>query len=345
MSTRRRLSSIALFCLAGLALVTPAARAQVQMADSTFVPAVAHPAFTMKHPRLLFDEAHRNFHTTTGRYQPFAKLMEADGYEVVPNTRPFSEAALAGARVLVIANAAGEGWDTDSTGGKPAFTAEECEAVHRWVEQGGSLLLIADHAPFGNAAEMLANRFGVDMSKGYTIDPAHADSVSNNPSCIVYTRDSGMLVDHPITRGRNAGERIDRIIAFTGQSLMGPTASTPIMRLGDNAMDLPIHTFARDGAKELYMRQAKSAAGRSQGLAMKVGKGRAVVLGEAGMLSAQVIVRRATDSAPGSVFRMGMNRSGIDNRQFALNIMHWLSGVLDPVAVAKPSAARPAAHH
>ena len=26
----------------------------------------------------------------------------------------------------------------------------------------------------------------------------------------------------------------------------------------------------------------------------------------------------------------GMNRSGIDNRQFALNVMHWLSGLLDP---------------
>jgi hypothetical protein len=28
------------------------------------------------------------------------------------------------------------------------------------------------------------------------------------------------------------------------------------------------------------------------------------------------------------MFRMGMNRPGIDNRQIALNIMHWLSGAL-----------------
>jgi hypothetical protein len=27
-------------------------------------------------------------------------------------------------------------------------------------------------------------------------------------------------------------------------------------------------------------------------------------------------------------YRLGMNRSCIDNRQLALNIMHWLSGLL-----------------
>jgi hypothetical protein len=40
------------------------------------------------------------------------------------------------------------------------------------------------------------------------------------------------------------------------------------------------------------------------------------------MLSAQLI---GPDRRP-----FGMNRSGIDNRQFALNVMHWLSGLLDP---------------
>jgi hypothetical protein len=44
-----------------------------------------------------------------------------------------------------------------------------------------------------------------------------------------------------------------------------------------------------------------------------------VVLGEAAMLTAQV--------APKG-FRFGMNVSGTDNRQLALNIMHWLSGLI-----------------
>ena len=65
---------------------------------------------------------------------------------------------------------------------------------------------------------------------------------------------------------------------------------------------------------------AISAAGRAQGIAFDVGKGRVVVLGEAAMLSAQMT------GTGGSKF--GMNRPGIDNRQLALNIVHWLSGLL-----------------
>jgi hypothetical protein len=63
-----------------------------------------------------------------------------------------------------------------------------------------------------------------------------------------------------------------------------------------------------------------SAAGRAQGIAMKFGAGRVVVLGEAGMLSAQIV-------GPQHV-AFGMNRPGIDNRQLALNIMHWLSALI-----------------
>jgi hypothetical protein len=44
------------------------------------------------------------------------------------------------------------------------------------------------------------------------------------------------------------------------------------------------------------------------------------MLGEAAMLSAQV--------AGSENIRMGMNVPGNDDRQFALNIMHWLSGLL-----------------
>jgi hypothetical protein len=46
--------------------------------------------------------------------------------------------------------------------------------VCRWVAEGGGLLLIADHAPFGSAAAGLARRVGVDMSGGYTIDSSRA---------------------------------------------------------------------------------------------------------------------------------------------------------------------------
>jgi hypothetical protein len=60
-----------------------------------------------------------------------------------------------------------------------------------------------------------------------------------------------------------------------------------------------------------------SARGHAQAVALEFGKGKVVVLGEAGMLSAQV------DPLG---FKMGMNTPGNDNKQFALNLFHWLSG-------------------
>ena len=142
----------------------------------------------------------------------------------------------------------------------------------------------------------------------YTADPENSDAGSS--SFIVYTRASGTLADHPITRGRSESERVNKVIAFTGQSLKGPADSFAFMRLADTAIDM------MPGPNSNRV----SAAGRAQGIAMSFGKGRVIVLGEAGMLSAQVVGAQQ--------MKFGMNRPGIDNRQLALNIMHWLSGKL-----------------
>lgn len=319
--TRIRLLLVA----AGIALLllalVPLARAQ-QVADSSFVPRVIHPAYTRTHPRILFDEAHHNFHKANGRYRAFADLVTADGCRVIPNAHAFDAATLARGDLLVISNALGAENMADSAAAHPAFTDRECDAVRAWVKSGGALLLIADHAPMGAAAEILARRFGVDMSKGYTIDPVHQDTVSQNPGCIVYTRLSGMLRDHPITDGRDSTERVNVVIAFTGQSLRGPADAQPFMVLKETARDVPI-TFGQ--RQHLDAASAgTSAAGRAQGLAMRLGKGRVVVLGEAAMLSAQVILGMGPQP-----FQMGMNRAGIDNQQLALNLVHWLTGLLD----------------
>ena len=63
------------------------------------------------------------------------------------------------------------------------------------------------------------------------------DKDSGNPGFIVYTRESGRLADHAITRGRNESERVNKIIAFTGQSLKGPPDSLAFMKLSDSAVD------------------------------------------------------------------------------------------------------------
>ena len=55
---------------------------------------------------------------------------------------------------------------------------------------------------------------------------------------------------------------------------------------------------------------------------MTFGKGRVVAAGEAGMFG-------ATGPVPGRKTRFGLNVPGNDNRQFALNILHWLSRLLN----------------
>jgi hypothetical protein len=282
-----------------------------QVADPDFNTKVDKPAYTTKHPKVLLDEAHNNFHTAGGRYKPFADLITSDGYQVIANKQKFARETLKGFDVLVISNALGSPAMGSPAASNSAFTEEECDAVRDWVRGGGHLLLIADHAPMGAANEKLGMRFGVEMSKGSTADPANHDD--DNEGSITYNRDNKLLGDHAITRGRNASENVSRIIAFTGQSLKGPKGSVAFMKLADTAVDL---TPQRQGVEPTRA----SAAGRAQGVAFKFGKGRVVVLGEAAMLSAQVV-------GPEKI-KFGMNRPGLDNRQLALNIMHWLSGLL-----------------
>src|SRR5713226_3038128 len=76
-----------------------------QIADPNFNVTVTRPAYTKKHPKVLFDEAHFNFHTTTARYKPFADLITNDGYQVTPNKVKFEKKKLEGYDILIIANA------------------------------------------------------------------------------------------------------------------------------------------------------------------------------------------------------------------------------------------------
>lgn len=278
-----------------------------QQADLTFDASVKNPAYTTAHPKVLFDEAHFNFHTAGGRYKPFADLISNDGYRVSSNKEKFTAQSLNGYEVLVIANA-GAAQASDADARKPAFTADECDAVREWVRGGGALLLIADHSPAGWAAANLGSRFGVDMSKGYTGDPVNYDRIALDASWIRFSRAQKNLGDHAITRGRDASERINSVLTFTGQSLKGPKESSPLLKLSAQAYDV-------DDLSNPANARMTSAAGRAQALAMPFGKGRVIVFGEAAMLTAQ---NR----------NFGLNYPGTDDRQLVLNVMHWLTGLL-----------------
>ncbi len=144
----RKLHAALGFCLA--LVLAPGVEAQEQLVDPAFRAVVHRPAYSEPGPTVAIDEAHENFHTATGQYRPFADLLRSDGYSVKGFTVKFQPGALAGIDVLVIANALPEDSPDPS---QPAFTNQECDVLRDWVRSGGSLLLVADHAPFGGAAE------------------------------------------------------------------------------------------------------------------------------------------------------------------------------------------------
>jgi hypothetical protein len=271
-----------------------------------------------KHPRVMIDRAHHNAHTARGKYRPFAELLRMDGYDVTSGKRGFSAGSLKHTDVLVIVNAAGAGhpnlfginlpFPERGELSDPAFSDREIEAVQAWVRDGGSLLLIADHAPYGSAASSLALAFGVHMHKGFTEIP---DEPSDPMDFSVGNK---RLAVNAIVDGTDSTTFVNRVYTFTGQSLDGPPHATVLLHLPPNAIEY----MPQGGEGRVEMKEEK--AGSAQGLAFDYGKGRVVVLGEAAMLTAQVY----KDD------HFGMSTPGCDNQQFALNLMHWLTRTTPP---------------
>lgn len=315
--------------LAGMFAVLTAfpAWAQEQSGDLDWRPQVVAPAYAADGPLIRVDEGHGSVQTIAGRYAGFAALSRADGYRVDAGVgRLDAPGALDGVSVLVISNAASP---RDGSGRLSAFDEAEIEAVARWVEAGGSLLLAADHAPHGSAAEALGARFGVRMGKGY----AFRQSARGLSANLDFVRAESALGEHPILEGRRPDERVDQVRSFTGQSLTGPSGATVLLALKPEdreAADLPTLQQIRQALDGPEGADTLAALSRpalpAQGLAFEHGAGRVVVLGEAGMLTAQIVRYPADQNR--EPMRFGLNTTGHDDQQFVLNTLHWLSRLI-----------------
>jgi len=288
--------------------------------DHDFDTSVPVAAYAIDHPRVAFDEGHANRHTSGGTYEPFADLIGNDGYEIDPLRGRIANEDLEGCRVLVIAGARGPGDDAAAA----AFEPAECDAIEAFVRGGGGLLLVTDHDPYGSAVQSLGARFGVRMSLGMSFDEMEFDREFGDSSELAYSRANWLLRRHPVTEGRWSGERVERVVTFTGQSVQGPEGSTLFLRHSPTAIlrevkpsaSLASMSGAKKGEVALDLGAERSGKDWGQGVALEHGAGRVVVLGEATMLTALL------DGDE----KVGMNRRGNDNRKLALNIMHWLSG-------------------
>lgn len=296
--------------LLSLVLLFATSTVAQQVPDSSFMPKVGRPLFaTDSGPIVLLDEAHHNFHTSSGRYYSFARLLRLDGYRVIPSGCKFIPDSLARGQLLVIANALNERnaqeWSLPTPS---AFTPDEIGAVRKWVEAGGSLLLIADHMPFPGAAEALAKVFGFTLSNGF------AGKAENPGGDDYFRRSDNSLADHPITNGRDSSERIDSVVSFTGQAFQIDSATTGLMRFGDGMVSyMPAVAWQfSDSTPKVDIK------GWWQAGVKEYGKGRVAVFGEAAMFSAQLA---GPDRRP-----VGMNKpESAQNPQFLLNVIHWLT--------------------
>src|SRR5687767_1870869 len=140
-----------------------------QIADSAFHYANKNPAYKNgQGPIITLDEAHFNYHTLNGRYYTFGNLLEQDGYTVNRGRSLFTSDYLSAIKILVIANALPDTseWKLPA---KSAFTAAEINDLHKWVMNGGSLFLIADHMPFPGAYTQLGLAFGFNFINTYAL--------------------------------------------------------------------------------------------------------------------------------------------------------------------------------
>ncbi|MHC1765916.1 MAG: hypothetical protein AB9869_16730 [Verrucomicrobiia bacterium] len=284
--------------------------------DESFDPAVPNPAYgSAAGPTVGIDEAHYNY-IADGRWKPFEKLLRNDGYRVQPFTSKFSPEALKNLHVLVIVNAVAEqnkpdpDWKPEQPNRWalptfPAFAKSEIDALDEWVNNGGSLLLVAGHMPWPGAAESLADRFDVLFQNGIL----YPKDRSAGPKVYLCS-----AVHHPIFAGRSSQETIRSVGIFppAGHAfrLRPGGGARPLLVLeGEWILRFPVN--GPDWGFSEHMPQIR-ADGMLIAAAATIGKGRVVLVGEAAMLTAKV-------GRPGGPF---------PNAQFVLNMLHWLSGLL-----------------
>ena len=295
-----------LFLLTGLSIAQ-------QIGDPDFNPPIFNPAYaTGEGSQVYIDEAHNNFHSKDGRYKPFADLLTRDGYVVKALKDTIGKNTLDSVDILVIANALNirniEDWTLPTPS---AFTKDEIKNIVKWVDEGGSLFLIADHMPFPGAVSELASQFGFKLNNGFAFDTA-------STGFDLFTHKDGTLKNNLITNGRDDSEMVDSIYSFTGEAFQVPEDAVPVLTMNDNFIAMIPDTawnFKEDTPKI-------SIAGWSQGAVENFGKGKVAVWGEAAMFSAQIAGQNKT--------KVGMNTpEAKHNYQLLLNVIHWLDGVIE----------------
>ena len=280
--------------------------------DSSFNASVAKPKYKKQSgPHILIDAGHHNFIVEMGLIKPFVDLASNDGFRTTIDSGAFTPAYLAKYQMVLITPAMPFkfGSKKDITD-EITFTNQELLALKEWVSNGGSLIILSEHAPIDKSMTPLLNTFGIQSSVGAVYDPVNCDStikLSLYETILKFTKNNGLLnSDHPIITGSKKKELIQNIETYTGSALTGPNYTT-ILKLGPTATIRKWNGILPTGG------------GDSQCLAGSFGKGKIMAMGDCNGFTAMYV------NSGGKKFYAGMQVREYDWKQFVLNTLHWLS--------------------
>jgi hypothetical protein len=310
--------------------------------DDSYSPHLKRPAFEQNGPVVLLDEAHGNSHFDKG----FARLIAADGFQVVTSRSELTFEGLSKARILVIMNTGvfmPWQWRENPW---PLFNDRESAAVQDWVAAGGALLFAAASSK-REAGDMLLSRLGIELQEGHIVDPPLTKTASQ-PSTpqrgTTFSREKGTLAGHNILAGRSDVERVNTLTFNAVTAIRkAPGNVTSLVHYSERALLLPRDVFLEkrltEEAKELHangknetpvsispLTTASPAPAAPVAVAFTFGKGRVVVIGNSSAMSSVVVRRVQPEGAPSSE-KVGLGEA--DNEKFTINVMHWLAGLLD----------------
>jgi len=142
--------------------------------------------------KVLFDASHNSNYLLTLSYRGLADLWTENGYTIFWMST-FYPSFITGMDILVIED------------GLVNYTTDEIDDIDAYVDGGGGLLLLGGAISYGMQADMVGNRFGLDLNNtGYLID---TDDSLVQPDYIVYNASN--FGDHPIMRGVHKLESMD----------------------------------------------------------------------------------------------------------------------------------------
>ena len=266
---------------------------------------VENPSFKFNEgPLVIIDAAHKNFFVQSHLIKPLVDIALNDGYRVSFIDKKLTKENLNQAKILIIITALPFDFATQSSAaGMETYTENELNEVQAWVNNGGSLLVFSEHAPFDQAINPLLKKFEIESSVGVTIDTLNYDK-SYNYRMIVF-KGNNLNNSHPLVNGKY---EVKKLVSFGGSALSGEKYDN-ILKLGNSSLNVKHQTG-----------NGPLGSGNSQGLAGFYGKGKVVAFGDSNGFTAMIF-----NNEDGSKMYAGMNSEGYDWKNFVLNTFDWLS--------------------